>query len=1065
MKRFTLSLLSFCFTLLVTAEPVGKQAALYTARSYMLAKGKNVNAAQMPFKAARKAADGTAAEEEAYYYVFNAGDDGGYVIVSGDDRTDPILGYVDHGSFDPDNIPENMRSWLQGYADEIKYIIDNDLQPNSPLLRRSYKIQGTKHSIAELLTTRWNQGLPYNLTVEKYYKEDGSLARPATGCIATAWAQVINFHKFPEKTKVQMPAYSKTYTLSDGTKKTVTFPAVPRGSVIDWENMQDTYSCNEDHAHTAADTAVANLMRYCGQAVKMGYGPSSGANWKADDVIKYFGFDDSGYRAGRDQYSIDEWFDLIYKEIEAGYPVPFSGSKISGGHAFVLDGFDGENLFHVNWGWGGSSNGWFLIGVLNSGDNSGIGAASGSGGYARGQAAVIGLRRPDKIAADPKNVLDVSNVTIDGTSIKCTYENNTGTIINFNTGIVKLEDDGTRSLVGSAQLITNMAEDATQNKTFQLSGKLPEGTYKLSPGSKQTSSKIWKSAYNMRDEYIEAIVDADGVPTMRIITPVYNLSIDSIAFLGNRVVGQEQEIEVTFKNNGSEFYKDVYLLASKTQAMINTGNLARVAVRQGETAKFSFYYTPEETGTYNLWLCTKKDGSGLIGQGKMVVIQESEAALASLSITYAISNGANNIAYGKRLIGKAIIKNLKSTDFNGNIKLQMWKQKVTSSSASSGSTSTYSISVPAQGSDTIDFCFENLSDGYYYRFKALYSNQEGNLSGGGLWDYKCEMKEGILSWKGDGTVKGAAHSSTYSTAADACGIYADCSSRISLFRTNNNPNTIYALASEMAVPTSLKKYNAVSGNHADRINLTNDLPYYIPVSFTADSATFVYSFAETEDGSRWHAFTMPFETDSICVDGTPVSLDDNDNKHFWIYEFAAQGDNGEVIFAPALTLRAGTPYIIAADATMAGRSIAFHATNVPFYKTGSDKMTVSTRYYQFRGNTYTPVINDCYVINASGTAFEYIAGNTTLNALTPYFTTILPEGLRLQNIVLPEIPSKPQQSGDLNGDAQIDISDAVYLLDLMASGGTEEELLKGDMNRDGVIDISDFVFILDLMAR
>ena len=124
---------------MATAEPVGKQAALYTAKTYMLAKGKNVNADQKPFKAARKATDGTTVGENAYYYVFNAGNDGGYVIVSGDDRVEPILGYVEQGYFDPDNIPDNMRSWLQQYADEIKYVIDNDIQPNSPILKRPNK--------------------------------------------------------------------------------------------------------------------------------------------------------------------------------------------------------------------------------------------------------------------------------------------------------------------------------------------------------------------------------------------------------------------------------------------------------------------------------------------------------------------------------------------------------------------------------------------------------------------------------------------------------------------------------------------------------------------------------------------------------------------------------------------------------------------------------------------------------------------------------------------------------------------------------------------------------------
>ena len=310
--------MSLCCALFLAAETIDRQAALYTARAYMLAKGKTVVA---PSKSSRAKASGET--EEAYYYVFNAGNDGGYVIVSGDDRVEPILGYVEQGSFDPDNIPENLRSWLQLYADEIKYIVENDIQPNDPIIRKRNKVSGTKHSVPELMKSRWNQGHPYNLTCPQYYKGDGSRAYSATGCAATAMAQVINFYKYPARTKALIPAHSKTYTLNDSTQKTVTTKAVPRNTKIDWENMRETYSCGSDHVHDKPDTAVANLMLYCGQALKMGWGASSGADTSKsrDALVNYFGFDSRAYWASRPNYGIDEWFDMLYDEMEAGYPL------------------------------------------------------------------------------------------------------------------------------------------------------------------------------------------------------------------------------------------------------------------------------------------------------------------------------------------------------------------------------------------------------------------------------------------------------------------------------------------------------------------------------------------------------------------------------------------------------------------------------------------------------------------------------------------------------------------------------------------------------------------------
>ena len=1000
MRKLNLSFLMFCCSLAGMAEPVGRQTALYTAQSYMMSKGKHINTAQKPFRAARKTASAQT-EEEAYYYVFNAGNNGGYVIVSGDDRVEPILGYVEQGSFDPEQIPDNMRAWLEGYEEEIKYVIDNDLKPSSPALRRRSKVINTKHSIPEILTTRWNQGMPYNLTIEKYYKEDGSQARPATGCIATAWAQVINFHRYPDQIKVEIPEFSKTYTLKDGTKKTVTFPKVPRGAKIDWDNMQDTYSCSESHAHTAADTAVANLMRYCGQAVKMSYGASSGANWKAPDVIKYFGFDTSGYRAGRDQYSIDEWQDLIYNEIAAGYPVPFSGSKLSGGHAFVLDGFDGEQLFHVNWGWGGGSNGWFLIGVLNSGDNSGIGAASGSGGYARGQAAVIGLRRPSNNREN--GYLTISDVAVTNTTVRATCKNETGANGRFHVGLLKLDDDGEFSLVGNKQSITNMADGTSQSKTFYVSGKLTEGTYKLTLASKPQSSEEWKPLYNMRDRYIEAIVDAEGNTKLRLVEPVYNISIDTITFPGTRIVGKEQEIVVKFRNNADEYYKDVYLFASKTNTKVYTENLARVAVRKGESAEFSFYYTPEETGTYNLWFCSDKNGKNVIGQGTMEVITEAEATKANLSISYSVVNGANNIAYGKQLYARATIRNNGTTDYDGGVKIQLWKQKVGSSTATSGSSSMYNVVIPKGKSVTVDVFFDNLSSDIIAHLKAMYSNQEGTLSGGGIFDYKCQMSDGVLNWKTDGTVSGTANKTSMSTGTNICGVLANCSARINRMTPNrNNPNVIYAFAEDMIVPASLDTCNAVSGKQAKHIRMVNDRPFFIPVSFQADSASFTYTFPETEKGTGWHALTLPFKADSVYVDSIPVALDDC-LKHFWIYEFSAQGANGEVIFSPATELRAATPYIIAADSTMAGRSIEFRGVDVPFYKSGTDKMVISSPAYLFHGLTLITTVSNCYILNQEGTAFQYTTSKKTMTPLTSYFTTNLSDEERPESIVLPDL--------------------------------------------------------------
>ena len=1032
MKKITLSLLSLCLTLIATAEPIGKQAALYTAQNFMITKGKSLSANPSPRRGVKSSQEG-----EDYYYVFNAGNDGGYVIVSGDDRTEPILGYVEQGSFDPDNIPENMRSWLQLYADQIKFIVDNDIDPSSPLLRKRNRIQGTRHSVGEILTTRWNQGHPYNITCPHYYtnKDNDEHAYPATGCTATAMAQVMNFYKFPEKTKAIIPAHSNTYTLQNGTQKTVTVKAVPRNTPIDWDNMRDTYSWIDEAHATAQDTAVANLMLYCGQSVHMGWGPSSGANFSAEAYVNYFGFDNSCYVGERRDYCIDDWFDMLYNEIAQGYPVLFSGFSSGGGHAFVLDGFDGENLFHLNWGWGGGSNGWFLVGILNPGDTSGIGASSSSDGYSMSQRALFNLRLPDNDKAD--TYLFIKDVAVSNiTAIKATYENRTGATGSFNIGIVKQEEDGSLSLVGNQQSLSSLENGKSQTKTIPIKNRLTEGTYRLSPASKPMRSTVWRPKYNMRNHYIEAVVDAEGNLTL---TPVditngNDISIDTIVFPGTRVVGKEQEVKVTYRNNGDEYFKEVRMYASMTNDKIYTESRSIVAVRKGESVEVSYFFTPDETGTYNLWFCTGSDGSGEVGTGTMEVIEEKDAPKANLSVSsYTITNAVSNVIYGKQLVGKATIKNNAKTDFHGPIRLQIWNQPNSSGSAWGGSSKTYEVDILAGKVASVEFDFDNINENNKYYIAASFVNHIGTFSNSGVWDLGgWEAKAGIALWKNDGTLTGKAHSTSMVIASNMCGVYANYSKKITRMTPNKNPNTIYAFGANMEVPTSIDTSsvaNVVSGSHSRRINLYSDHPYMNPVNFVADTASFTYTFPETEVGTGWHAITMPFSVDSIFVDDVFITLDDV-NNHFWIYEFAAQGDNGEVIFAPATVLRGNTPYIIAGDAAMAGRSVVFRSLDVPFIKTTSGKMVVTSTDYKFHGNTCAPVrMSDIYVLNDDGTAFEYVTTNKSLTALSPFFTTSMPEGQRLPSIVLPDIPvsEDPTSINRVNGEGFM-VNGSVYNL-------------------------------------
>ena len=314
---------------------------------------------------------------QAAYYVFNVGSDGGFIIAPADDEAVAVAAYADSGAFDPSAMPDNMREWLRTYTLEIK------------ALREGRVIKGatpkaeTLTPVAPLLgSTIWNQSEPYNNQCPII---SGSSTRSVTGCVATAFGQIMYYYKHPT-----MGTGSKSYT-SQGTTYNMNY-----NTSYDWDSMQPYYTGSET---TAQNNAVSKLMWHIGSAFDMIYGTSSGA-FDFDAVkalIDYFHYDKSARLIQRDFYSLATWRALLRKELDAQRPVCYSGVTAKGaGHQFVIDGYDADGLFHVNWGWGGKSNGYFAITILTPAAQ-GIGGSSG--GYNYRQAAVISLK-PDAGAAN-----------------------------------------------------------------------------------------------------------------------------------------------------------------------------------------------------------------------------------------------------------------------------------------------------------------------------------------------------------------------------------------------------------------------------------------------------------------------------------------------------------------------------------------------------------------------------------------------------------------------------------------------------------------------------------------
>ncbi len=312
-------------------------------------------------------------------YIFNKGENTGYLVLSADDLAYPVLGYSDSGAFDTGNIPPQMEWWLSEYARQIEYASDKEQSPLSASIVRATR--AGRETIAPQIKTKWDQGEPYNGMCPKI-----GAVRGYTGCVATAMAQVMNYWQYPEVGQGQI-----TYTSESLDKKL----SLNFGNTrFDWANMSDTY-LPKQYTQAEAD-AVAYLMKAAGYAVKMDYAAdSSGALAMniSNGLVKYFNYDPNIDYQLRAYYSASEWEQKIYDNLKNVGPILYGGgSMLGGGHSFICDGYDGNGLFHFNWGWSGMSDGYFSLDALAP---TALGAGGGGGGgYNFTQDAVFGIQPP-----------------------------------------------------------------------------------------------------------------------------------------------------------------------------------------------------------------------------------------------------------------------------------------------------------------------------------------------------------------------------------------------------------------------------------------------------------------------------------------------------------------------------------------------------------------------------------------------------------------------------------------------------------------------------------------------
>lgn len=286
----------------------------------------------------------TAAGVEAIGY-----DEGGFALVSTDDLLPEVLGYSNQ-KFSTAN--ESFNWWLTAIGKAAESIVAKGepakvVKPDTELYAES---------VAPLITSKWDQQTPYNNLCPS-----GTTGRTMTGCVATAMAQVMYFWRYPQHGSGSKTIY---YPFEDthGQQLTVDFSQAS----YDWDNMIDDYSGSYTQEEASA---VATLMYHCGVASSMQYGVDGSGTYNSEAAAalkNYFGYPASVRYVERSQYGEADWMQMIYSDISSRQPIIYTGSDYSyGGHCFVLDGYNADGLVHINWGWSGTSDGFYDISLLN----------------------------------------------------------------------------------------------------------------------------------------------------------------------------------------------------------------------------------------------------------------------------------------------------------------------------------------------------------------------------------------------------------------------------------------------------------------------------------------------------------------------------------------------------------------------------------------------------------------------------------------------------------------------------------------------------------------------------
>ena len=641
------------------------------------------------------------------YYVFNAEKaNSGYVIVAGDDRVPQVLGYSDEGTFDINNIPEAMQAWLDGYTAQIAALDDGCMMASHIT---------SSQPIAPLVKAAWAQRNPYNILLP--FRPNGEHA--LTGCVATAMAQVMHYWQWPQRPSDAIPAY-ETETLH------YNMPSLPTVD-FNWKAIQYTYSTTD--TVTAGARAVATLLLYCAQAVQMDFKENASSAVTSDicDVMpQYFGYSPEAHFIQRAFYTSEQWESIILDELKAHRPVIYSASQITGGHAFICDGYDGNGMFHFNWGWNGSNNGYFLLNLLNpEADDPG-------NGYLFRQGVIVGLKPGTDTDVKPEvhdryiEIKEYSNTrTSTSQDFTVTQEtqflNGMAQTIGFNYAwglyqdnqLIKIMEPGVKESLQS-WYYTRIT------RTLSLGGNLASGNFRIVPLYCELNSNDWRPCVGSDINFIEVSINGNECSFMcfgNAMTPDYK--INNISVEGNMHPNRPVSVTLNVTNTGNTRNDIIYMFAD--DKLVSS---YFVDVPNAETCDITTQYLPANTGTVNLKFTLDQEGANVLATHAITINQMPSAYLTGSASALNVTDGTKMIITANEFGIKAKVINSGTTTYDEDITVDLYKWVYDNRGTLVQSQTQHLVLLPHKTTE-LTFHLDNVSDSWNYFARVnYYSNGE-----------------------------------------------------------------------------------------------------------------------------------------------------------------------------------------------------------------------------------------------------------------------------------------------------------------------------------------------------